>query len=295
MFHSKTFFILLLMIISSFLDAQSPIQVSVFPAPVSMDTQRSFVVVIPQTVSKAVEPDWINYLSKKSKGKSSNSNGEIIQLGVVHPNISASPFNVFSKLMDTNDGVRLLVWLDDRSLSTTSNSAQHLAIQKYVHDFAVMEYRQVVRKELKEAQHAMAKMESDLARLIRDDEKSYQTISENDRRTVKANDAMVTNTGDIAHASEKIVEQKDNVDRNAADPNALKGSNKTLDEMESDKKTLQRQNEKQGKSIDDMNKENREEERNLREGIGLKKLKEKELAKQKLLVQSVQDNLNSIR
>ena len=106
-------------------------------------------------------------------------------------------------------------------------------------------------------------MEKDLAHLIRGEDKSSNATSKNERATDRANDAIATNRSDIEKSDEKISDQKDNVERNAADYNAAKGARKTLGELEDDKKGLQKSNEKQGKNIDKMNKENRASARSI--------------------------------
>lgn len=275
--------------------AQNPIVVNVSPAPVSMDTQRSFVVVIPQTVLKEVKSAWLKYLGVGSKGKSSELNGEFLQTGAVNKNISATPFNVFSKLMATTGGVRMLVWLDERSISNEPNQAQHLAVQKYVYDFALQQYRAAVLKELKTEMNKQKKLENDLAKLIKDEEKSVKTVSKNERAAERANDAISTNNADIQSSNYKISDQKDNVERNAADYNAAKGAKKTLGELEDDKKDLQKQNEKQGKSMDNMGKENRAEERSMVNSQENQAAKTEALEKQKLVVRAVQVKLDNIR
>lgn len=275
--------------------AQNPIVVNVAPAPVSMDTQRSFVVVIPQTSLKDVKSDWLKYLGRESKGKATEINGELLQPAAVNKNISATPFNVYSKLMETNGGVRLLVWLDERSVSKEPIQAQHLAVQKYVYDFAVQQYREAVKKELKTELDKQRKLESELAVLIKGEEKSVKTVNKNDRATERATDAISTNKEDIQNSTSKISNQKDNVERNAADANAAKGAKKTLSELEYGKKDLQKQNEKQGKSIDNRNKENRAEERNMVTSKENQATKTEALEKQKLVVQAVQVKLDAIR
>lgn len=275
--------------------AQNPIVVNVSPAPMSMDTQRSFVVVIPQTILKEVKSDWLKYTGKGSKGKATELNGELLQTGAVNKNISSDPINVYSKLTETTEGVRLNVWLDEKSVSSKPNNGQHLAVQKYVYDFSVQQYRAAVQKELKTEQAKQKKLENDLSGLIKGEEKAVKTVSENERSTERANDAIATNYRDIDNSTEKISDQKQNVERNAADANAAKGAKKTLGELQDEKKDLQKENEKQSKKIDSRNKENRAEVRHMVASQENQEAKIAALEKQKLIVHAVQEKLNNIR
>jgi hypothetical protein len=61
------------------------------------------------------------------------------------------PKNGVLTLVDTKEGVRLNVWLNESSRTTVPNSGQHLAVQKYVYDFALSQYRDAVKEELKQS------------------------------------------------------------------------------------------------------------------------------------------------
>jgi hypothetical protein len=294
----KPLFILLTFIalsISFSANAQHPIVVNNTPSPINMDTQRSFVVVIPQTHLKEVSRAWQKYTGKGSKGKSSQTDGVYVQAGTVSKNIAPAPFNLYSRLVETKEGVRLNVWLDESSRTTVPNSGQHLAVQKYVYDFALSQYRDAVKEELKTEQKKLHELEKDLARLIRGEDKSSNAISKNERATDRANDAIATNRSDIEKSDEKISDQKDNVERNAADYNAAKGARKTLGELEDDKKGLQKSNEKQGKNIDQMNKENRASARSIASAQENQQTKITAVEQQKEVVRAVQTKLAQIK
>lgn len=275
--------------------SQNPIVVTVSPAPVSMDTLRSFVVVIPQTILKDVEKDWLKYLRRGSKGKATEANGVNLQTGAVNKNISAEPFNVYSRLISTTGGVRLNVWLGEISISKVPNSGQHLAVQKYVYDFVVQQYRHAVEAELKTERAKQQKLGNDLAGYIKSEEKSTKTVNANERTTERAKDAITTNNGDIQNSTDKISDQKQNVERNASDQNASKGAKKTLAELEDEKKDLQKENEKKSEKMYDRNKENRKEVRNIENSHENQANTAAALEKQKQVVHDVQTKLDNIQ
>ncbi len=279
--------------------AQKQITVIETVQPMSKDAgQVSFATVIPQTNLKEAEKNWLKYLGNGSKGKATVVNGNSLQVGVVNKNVSANPFDVNSKLRETTEGVQLTVWFPENSKVFTSkeqSTGANQAMEKYVRDFGVQEYTRVVQRELKAEQDKLKKLESELARLIKDEEKSIKTVSENERTTERANDAIATNNRDIQNSTDKISGQKYNVERNAADANAQKGAKKTLGELEDDKKDLQKQNEKQGKQMDSRGKENRAEERSMVSSIEKQAAKTEAIEKQKAVVAEVQAKLNNIK
>jgi len=276
------------------LTAQNPIVVNVSPAPVSMDTQHSFVVIIPQTELKEVKKEWLQYLSKGSKGSASETNGENLQTGVVNGNVSAAPFNVFSRLIETNEGVRLNAWLDERSITRTPNSGIHLAMQKYVYDFAVQQYKDALQKDLKEAESKLQLLERQLAAMVNSEEKGIKKVNSNERANSRSDDAVLTNNSDINSYSEKINDQKGMVDYTAADANANKGAKKTLKEMKSEKRDLQKDSEKRRQRIDKRNKENRALDRNSEITIENQRAKTNEIEQQKIVVAAIKTKLDRL-
>ena len=232
--------------------AQQLIEVKVDSTMVNRVNQ-SFSVDIPQVTLKDVKNDWLKYTAKGSSGKASVVNEEYIQTGAVNKNIAPGPFTVYSKIIETPAGVRLTAWLSQNNIVSASgvaNSNQNLAVQKYMRDFAVMEYQDAVKAELKKEQNKLATLEKGLADLIKSEEKSTKTMSANGRSNERADDKIATNRSDIKSSSDKIEDQKDMVQKTAADPNASKGAKKTLAELESDKRDLQKENDKQSKKIE---------------------------------------------
>jgi hypothetical protein len=116
-------------------------------------TQQAFVVDIPQGDLTQVEQAWLIYIGKKKKGRGKEAPGEHFQSRVFNKRISAYPFNLFSKLSLTASGVQLTVWFtqsDEPFISFDPNNGQNQAVQKYVHDFAVQQYRQSVEVKLRD-------------------------------------------------------------------------------------------------------------------------------------------------
>ena len=267
-------------------------------ASTTKTAQQSFSVDIPQTSLKDVKNDWLKYVAVGNKGKATFVNGEYTQTGAVNKNISPNPFTINSKLIETTAGVRLTAWLAQNNISSASgvaNSNQDLAVQKFLRDFALTEYRSAVKRELKNEQNKLAALEKDLTGVIKGEEKSTKTMNANERSNERAGDAIATNNSDIKTSTEKISDQKEMVQHTAADPNATKGAKKTLAEMESEKKDLQKQNETQNKNIDNRNKETRAEDRNMQTAQQNHDAKTIAIEKQKEVVAAVQTKLDNIK
>lgn len=278
--------------------AQKPIVIDHAVRLMSKDTQPSYQFEISQTTLKDVEKDWLKYLNTGSKGKASSVNGENLQPAAVNSNISTKPFNVYSKVLETSEGIRITAWFTENDtvfFSKTLNAEQDLAIQKYLRDFAVAEYKAAVSAELKAEQDKLKALEKTLEGLYREEEKAAKKISESNRSIQKSTDNTAKNNADIQNVSYKISDQKGMVERTASDANANKGAKQTLKDLENQRKTLQKNNETEAKNIDNMNKQIREQER----AITSLKEKQKESATQietqKAKVKEVQTKLDGIQ
>ena len=275
------------------------ISLSTVPATITMDTQQGpLTVMIPQTESKGVLKDWAHYVGQGSTGKSTTADGQFTQYGAVNKNISSSPFNITARFLGTSEGVKMSVWLSDNNNFENSKQPgadRSIALQKYVRDFAVAEYRQAVSYELKAAQARQKDLESDLAKLNKQEDRDIKHTEENKRVIIKSTDAIATNDHDIKSINDQIESQKGMIQTTAADPNASKGAKKTLAQLTDDKRDLQKKSEREGKSIDARQAEIRADER------GIADIKEKqiskaaEIEKQKQTVQIVQAKLEGIR
>ncbi len=278
--------------------AQKPIVIEPAVRLMSKDTQPSYQFQIPQTTLKSVEKSWLKYLSSGSKGKATSASGENLQAGMVNTNISPKPLSVYSKLLETSEGVRITAWFtenDTMFLSKATSESQDLAIQKYLRDFATAEYKGAVSVELKAEQDKLNAQEKTLDGLYKEEEKAAKKISESKRSIQKSTDNTAKNNADIQNMSYKISDQQGMVERTASDANANKGAKQTLKDLENQRKTLQKNNETEAKNIDNMNKQIREQER----AITALKEKQKEAASQieaqKSKVKEVQTKLDAIQ
>ena len=107
----QIFFALSLIIAASSLLAQKPIAVEESARIMSKGSFAAYTSLIPQTTLKDTEKDWMKYIATGSKLKAALLNGEYVLKGAVNKNVSPNTFNVYSKLLETTEGVNLTVWL----------------------------------------------------------------------------------------------------------------------------------------------------------------------------------------
>lgn len=268
------------------------------PASFSKGTHISYQTDILQATLKGLEKDWTKYISTGSKSKVVIANGEYAITGAINKNISPASFNIYSKLLETTTGVKLTAWFtenDSTYLSKETNADQAMAIEKFIRDFAVAEYQDAVKSELKLESDNLSELEKELNGYIKEEEKAAKKVSESNRSIQRSNDNIASNNANIQNVSFKISDQMGMVERTASDANANKGAKQTLKDLENEKKKLQKSIETENKNIDNMNKQIRESERSIAENKEKQKTVFGKIEKQKQVVQAVQSKLDNIK
>lgn len=265
----------------------------------SKGEQPAYQVLIPEAKLKNVENGWKKKLKAKSKGKLESINGEWIIYGAVDNNIAPDGFNVFSKLLETTEGVILTAWFmrsDSVFISRNTVADKSLAVEKYMRDFAVEEYRQVVQAELNAENKKLSDLESELKQLINTEEKANKKINENERSISRTKSEIRSNEGDQKTKEAEVKKQKGVAESLKVTPgDAYKEAQKTLKQLEGELKKLVSENEKMHKQIDKMEAEIREEQRNIARSIQEQYQKRADIDKQKKVAKAVEEKLSNIK
>lgn len=276
--------------------AQDTITVVEDTLVMSKGVQTGFKVEIPKAKLVEVEQHWLKYISKGSKGKATLTNGEHLQPAAINKNISPFPFNVYSNFLATTEAVRLTAWFTENDsvfISKQLNTDRDLAVIKYLTDFATAEYQLAIKAEVKAEQDKLKLLQKELSGLIKEQEKADKKISANNRAIQKSKDNIADHNTGIEDANNKINSQKEMVQMTASDPNAHKGAQKTLRDIENSKKKLQSQIEVENKNIDALNSGIREQERvvaSFKEKINLKTA---EIERQKQKINDIKSPTNN--
>lgn len=295
----KQLFSLFILCAALCVQAQSTIAVEQTTQTFSRGEQASYRILIPQAKVKDVEPDWTKYLRAKSKAKPTEISGEIVIYGAVNKNVDPAGFNVFSKLLETTDGVVLTAWLmrtDSAFMSWKVDENQSKAVEKYLSDFGAAQYRKVVGAELKVEQKKLDELEKELNVLINKEEKSNSNINQDERTIKRTENDIKVNENDQKLKSDQIAKQKLVVESLKSTPgDAQKEAEKTLKGFENELKKLITANEKLHKQIDGREKDIRGEGRGIDKSKQDQYAKRSDIDKQREVVKQVQERLDGIK
>lgn len=165
--------------IPSFSFAQTDLTISETQKNMSAGNQNCYVLLIPQTTLKDVISDWKKYIKKDAKSKPADYNGETIIQGAYCKNISPNLINISAVFLETSAGVQLSSWFSegDAFISTQSNPDKSIAVQNYLHNFGVQEYKNAVSDQLSNEQSKQRDLEKIYYGFVKDQKRSESNIS----------------------------------------------------------------------------------------------------------------------
>lgn len=150
---------------------------------------QAYFVTIPIGTLKKIQSRWNDYIGENAYGWESQKNGIHRQRGIIEKKVSSQKFAVSNEIVMTDLGVRLTIWFTQKRkplVASKTGDKLDLAFKKYIHDFAVAEYRKAAQTQLKGAQHLKDKMEVELAALHQNQQRPRRAIGDGDYRAKTA-------------------------------------------------------------------------------------------------------------
>ena len=280
-------------------NAQDTLHVTEAPMLMSKGTQNGYTVIIPQVKAKEIISTWKKY-SKQGESKSSieELEGEYMTTGTTLVNISPAPMNVYVQIKDMEKSVRLTAYFtedDTNFISTASNPEKGKAAENYVRNYAQNQYRLAVERELETENKKLADMEKQKEDLIKANEKSEKTISENERKMEHAKTEIEANTAAQGRRKSEVEGQKEIVRITTKKTETYDLEEKKLNDLEKELKKLEKDNENMHDGIENWKNTNSEQKRNIDKNEDLIKEKKDEIGKQKDHVKEIQAKLGRMK
>ncbi len=277
--------------------AQSTLQVKEITANMSKGMKPGFEVEIPRAAAKEIERDWKRHLTTGTKAKLTETNGEIGIHGLDNSDIAPKPFNMYSVITSTQNGVKLTVWFTyNDTVFFSSKTSNTTGATRYVHDFASASYFLALKSAYHTEREKLEKMKDELEKSIRQQETANLKIAENKRAIARAQDDLNTNNNDQKDAIAAVNQQQAEVNKvRNGNAEIYKAADKELKDLQNTAKKLQDRNEELHKKIDNWTKENDAQERNI---AGSKQSQSKTadaIEKQKALIADLASRLKSVK
>ncbi len=263
----------------------------------NIDDRGYISVQIPQLTLQEAQQDWLTYIGYGNTGQDNAVNGESLHTGMINKMISPDAFNLSSRLVETIGGIRLTVWFTEPDMlraRQVQNENSNQALQKYVLDFAAVEYKRIVQDELRYSQERQLDLQTELRNCKMDQARLLKETKENKANIKCAYETMVIYNSGIQRLTDQIDFQKAITKNSSSESNTGSQTQKEMNMMMSERKTLITANTKIHSDIDLWNKEIKDDARYMI------KCKEKQTAngpdtdRQNIYVAEVQAEYDSI-
>ncbi|HET7898578.1 MAG TPA: hypothetical protein VFL47_12920 [Flavisolibacter sp.] len=287
------------LLLPAFLFAQKEIAVNAVTKQMSRGEQPGFQVTIPYGKLKEITTAYKKQLQENTKVDAKEVGGELVSNGAVNRNFSSKPFTVFSKFLETPEGVDMTVFVTEDSvsfISETSDADKLTALKKSIYDFAVTQYKKIVTQKWEVENDKLKQLKKDLEKKTSEESDNIKDISKKERE-------IESYTAKIESNKNALVSKTDQVSRQQYTVNEISDkkspeyqlASKNLKSYQGEKKSLEKETEKMGRKIDDNRADIKELEFKNEE---LKKqqaaLKEK-IDAQEAVVKAIEEELNGIK
>lgn len=292
----RTILSILFILSSLALFAQKPLVVKDIKKAMSQGTEPGMEVMIHQAQQKEVVNAWEKAIKGKSKAKAESKGDEITIIGTVLPLISNDSLNIYSYTTTSKEGTKLEVWFELKDgFINPKNEKYYLPAKKFVHDFAVSQYKLAVEEELEAEQDKLKDLEKELDKLAKDHDKLLATISKENVKIENTKNDISTNQADQERQRDLIQVQKKKVTEAAkVSEDAKKDAEKELKGLEKELSKLVKDYEGYHKDIVKSEADIREAEREVANNETARELQQNEIDKQQKLIQAVENKLAGI-
>jgi hypothetical protein len=292
-----TSFLLLLIGTAAF--AQKEITVVAINKKMSRGEQPGFQTFIPEGKWKDITSAYKKQLEENTKIDAKEIGGEVVSYGVINKNFSSKPFTVFSKFLETPEGVDMVVFVTEDSVNFVSESSDPdklVALKKSIRDFAVTQYKKIISKKLEVETDKLNKLKKDLANKAEDESDNLKDIGKKQREIENNTVKIESNKTAQVSMADQISRQQYTVneisDRNSSQ---YKQAAKDLKSYQGEKKSKEKESEKMGRKIDNNKADIKELEYKNEELKKLQASLKEKVDAQEVVVKSIQQELDGIK
>jgi hypothetical protein len=168
------------------LNAQKPIKILEDSIPIGQYLYPGFNVTIPEADYDETLKNWIKLQEAGTKSKVLTESGEMTIFGAYIKEVSPTPVNIYSRLMNEDTLNRLFTCIElkrDQFVGPSSGDIQLTAARNYLKEFAKSQYIEFIKEELNAEEKKLRELNKDLGSLESSKARSQRT-AKNKRNTV---------------------------------------------------------------------------------------------------------------
>ena len=215
-----------------------PVVAKAIQSVMSKGENPGLQVDIPEVMPEDLQRAFEDAIRNKTKSKLIKVGEELSVQETIIEDISDFPMNVYAMIVKLDSGTRIISFFEDKGefISEPSSPDKFTRAREFLIRFGVKEYTQEVNGQVKAEQRKLDDVESDLKKLIRQNEKIHLSIKENESDIVNAELDIKANLKEQPMKDDEIIKQKSYI-------NSIKDKEQKKD-AEKDLKDLKRQKER---------------------------------------------------
>jgi chromosome segregation ATPase len=208
----KAIHTLLLFVIIPFIgtNAQKPIKVTEDSISFGKSKFPGIVVTIPEVNLETVQKSWVKNLQSGTKSKVVTENGEMSIFGENIKEISKTPVNVFSKLINQDTLVQLMAIIElkkDVYAEQSTGELEFTAAKNFLKQFAKDQYIDVAKDQLQVEEKKLRDLENELSSLKNDKSKDQKSIESNKTRISTEKDNIAAQNNELTTLKAEILSE----------------------------------------------------------------------------------------
>lgn len=182
----------------------------------SAGVQHAVFTDMPGVSEDLVNDTWKEYIKKYGgKHKWNRKAKELFSQGVMLPNISSEPINLFAATVVNGSSVQFILWLQstDGAFYTQERlMSQQENLENLLLHFGLEVKREDLRAIIKEEEKLFSKQESDLKKLEKSKDRLHKDIEEAQDKIKKSEAEIEQNIKDQELSRQQIKSQQDKID-----------------------------------------------------------------------------------
>lgn len=205
----KKIFTLFVLCLISFtgIKAQEPIEVSEDSLQIGGGSIPAMSVRIPEVEYEKTLKSWIKILESGTKSKVVTENKQMSVFGAKVKTISDNPVNVYSTLLNEDDGVNLKVAFEEKKDEyVEKSSGEYPKANEFLFDFAKDQYVELVSEQVRSEENKLRDLERDLASMEREQEKLEKSTRSNKETINTEKDRLALLNTELESVSGTITE-----------------------------------------------------------------------------------------
>jgi peptidoglycan hydrolase CwlO-like protein len=293
----KYLFLLAFVATSGWVTAQKPIILTEDSLSFGTSKYPGFTVSVPEVNYDRAEKNWIKELQSGTKSKVIVENGEMSIFGAIIKDISPNPMNVYSKLVNQDSMLYLMVTIElkkDQYIEKANGDAELTAAKTYLKQFAKDQYLDLVKGELHEEEKKLKDLNSDLNSLQNEKTRMQKSIQSNRTNITSEKDNIVLQNNELAKLTVEI-ETQNNQLTSMEEGAAKEEKSSYIKDLEKSKKKLLNSIESSENKISRANSEIDEADRNIPKNESQQETMRGKIAQQEAVVQRFTNKHNTVK